>query len=134
MSKKLNIKRLEMVFEESQIPSNDPHGMESPTRKNDLLKNSKTIATSMRPAQPLVQPEMIKNEIEPICPYIGILIDPQTAIAYPAEGNYCHRVLPAIPPNYEHQKAYCLSKSFVKCPFFTQKSGRSMPKYIRLKK
>ena len=131
MSKKLNIKRLEMVFEENQIPSNDLHSRESTASSSALLDNSRTTLGTIGPIPPLAQQEKVHEMIEPGCPYIGIWEDPQTSTSYPSQMNLCHRSLPLTPPALNHQKNYCLSHLYISCALFLLKSKTPMPKSIR---
>ena len=131
MSKKLNIKRLEMVFEENQIPSNDLHSRESTASSSAQLDNSRIPAGTNGPIPPLAQQEKVHEMIEPGCPYIGVWEDPQTSTSYPSQMNLCHRSLPLTPPNLKHQKNFCLSQLYVSCAIFLQKSKTPMPKSIR---
>lgn len=58
--------------------------------------------------------------------------DPDTSLAYPSEWNYCYHASPPHPPNYEHQRVYCLSDTFSSCPFFRKEENSPLPEYIRL--
>jgi hypothetical protein len=129
MSKKLNTKRLETLFEDIQIPKSDPHGKEQTAKPCVSLDIPSDEA---RPAPPDPQPVKPQENIELSCPHIGLLYDPQTSLAYPSEWNVCHRASPINTPKYEHQRVYCLAVSYGSCPFFRKKPDTPLPEYIRL--
>jgi hypothetical protein len=54
------------------------------------------------------------------CPYLGLKDDPNTALGFPSEGNFCHHVSPSIPVRRDHQQNYCLSTSYHACPVIVQ--------------
>jgi hypothetical protein len=67
-----------------------------------------------------------------ICPFLGMLEDPSTSLAYPSEWNVCHHSKPAAVPNLEHQRTHCLAESHSLCPVFTSQSPARLPNDIRI--
>ncbi|MDX9993283.1 MAG: LysM domain-containing protein [Anaerolineales bacterium] len=53
-----------------------------------------------------------------ICPYLGLLDDPQTPAIFPSERNCCYRSDPAQAILNLHQQEYCLSSAHPTCPVF----------------
>jgi hypothetical protein len=76
-------------------------------------------------------PESSGEERGDVCPFLGLLDDPQTSLSFPAQWNACHRAKPPFSPNLDHQQAYCLTASHVTCPVFNKKSVEALPKEIR---
>jgi hypothetical protein len=52
------------------------------------------------------------------CPYIGLMDDPQSLMAYPSEKNYCHRTPHSREVQLEYQKHYCLVEAHNRCVVF----------------
>ena len=59
-----------------------------------------------------------------ICPYLGLIDDPDTCLAFPTERNACQRTVPAEAISLEHQSAYCLTYKYTECPIYT---GETLP-------
>ncbi len=129
MSKKLNTKRLETLFEDVSIPKSDPHGKVQTAKPFVSLGIPSDEA---RPASPDPQPVKLQENVELSCPHIGLLHDPQTCLNYPSKWNVCHRASPPKTPNYEHQRVYCLTGAYEPCPFLRKKPDTPLPEYIRL--
>lgn len=53
-----------------------------------------------------------------ICPYLGLPDDNQTRMAFPSEGNLCHKAQPPASIAREHQSGFCLSSQHIACPVF----------------
>ena len=51
-----------------------------------------------------------------ICPYLGLIDDPNTNKDFPYEGNACHRGKKPTPVALPHQRGYCLSDEHTACP------------------
>jgi len=51
-----------------------------------------------------------------ICPYLGLIDDPNTNKDYPYEGNTCHRTRRPTPVALTHQSGYCLCDEHISCP------------------
>ena len=129
MSKKLNNKRLEALFDNIPIPKSDPFSKEQTNRPHVLLNIPVDEAC---PVPPDAQTIRLQESIDPYCPHIGLLYDPQTCFSYPSEGNLCHSASPVNAPNYEHQRIFCLTVSYKTCPFLCGKAHTPLPEYIRL--
>ncbi len=59
-----------------------------------------------------------------ICPYLGLIDDPDTCLAFPTERNACQRTVPAEPISLEHQSSYCLTYKYTECPIYM---GETLP-------
>ena len=51
-----------------------------------------------------------------ICPYLGLVDDPNTGTSFPYEGNACHRAKKPTPVTLKHQRSYCLVDEHINCP------------------
>lgn len=72
-----------------------------------------------------------KNEYVNACPYLGLEEDPETYLAWAANGNFCHRVHPPQPVTHEHQTAACLARP-VDCPVYQASSWEGpLPDVLR---
>jgi hypothetical protein len=131
MSKKLDSKRLESLFDEIPIPASEPVRPEPAARPSALGIPVETAPTPAF-APPRPQPAEAHAKGEPCCPHIGLLNDPQTSLTYPCEWNMCHRASPPAPPNLDHQRVYCLVRAYQPCPFLRGKPGTPLPEYIRM--
>jgi hypothetical protein len=58
-----------------------------------------------------------KREYTNACPYLGLEADPETYLAWAANGNCCHRVHPPQPVSPEHQAVACLVDP-ASCPVY----------------
>ena len=62
--------------------------------------------------------------LEPVylhnCPHLGLLHDKRTSLAFPAQGNCCHRLQQPAAVDLSHQRTYCLTKEHVSCYVFQQ--------------
>ena len=58
------------------------------------------------------------------CPYLGIVDDAETALAYPSPWNYCFRRGTPVSVTLEHQRNYCLATAYVGCPIYLQNGER----------
>jgi len=65
------------------------------------------------------------------CPFIGFEDDPTTALAYPANYNFCFHAKPIAPVSLEHQRKTCLTEHFADCPIYQQENPVPLPKGIR---
>jgi hypothetical protein len=73
------------------------------------------------------------RNLKRICPFLGLVDDSQTSLAYPSENNYCHLAIPVSAPNINHQRSRCLTGSFAACPVYTRKRKGPLPAGVRLK-
>jgi LysM repeat protein len=63
-----------------------------------------------------------------ICPFLGLVDDPHTAISYPSPKNCCTHARPVMPINRAHQEHLCLSKNFKTCPIKLKEHLEPLPK------
>ena len=68
------------------------------------------------------------------CPFLGFEDDPETALSYPANLNYCHHAKPVCPVTLLHQREVCLSENFKNCPVYKREELSPLPKGILEKK
>ena len=70
----------------------------------------------------------IENQnINEICPYVGLRDDPQTAMNYASPLNCCHYIKSLASPNLIQQQKYCLKTSHALCELLARKSTRRTP-------
>jgi hypothetical protein len=58
-----------------------------------------------------------------ICPYLGLIDDPETCLAFPTERNSCQRTIPVELISLEHQATYCLTYKYTECPIYMGETG-----------
>lgn len=58
-----------------------------------------------------------------ICPYLGLIDDPETCLAFPTERNSCQRTIPVELISLEHQATYCLTYKYTECPIYMGEAG-----------
>jgi hypothetical protein len=63
-----------------------------------------------------------KNPKYRICPYLGQRTDPETALSYPSDLNYCIHSKPMAAIELDHQEEFCLTTGYKNCNEY-----RSMP-------
>ena len=68
-----------------------------------------------------------------ICPYLGIINDPQTITNYPSAANACHRAKPTLVA-MDHQSNYCLCDSHIECEGYVNGWKNGFPAELRLKR
>jgi len=57
-----------------------------------------------------------------LCPFIGMIRDPETVVGYPSGRNRCYAdSSKPITPSEEYQETYCLRKNFVACEIIIKK-------------
>ena len=66
-----------------------------------------------------------------ICPYLGFEDDPETALAFPADHNFCYHCKPISPVVFDHQREFCLTPEFVHCPVYQTTNLEALPKNLR---
>ena len=76
-------------------------------------------------------PEVPKN-LRRICPFLGVLEDPETSLGFPSEMNYCHAAEPPGVPRFDQQLDRCLSLTYLGCPVYSAQEKGPLPKDIRL--
>ncbi len=78
--------------------------------------------------------ESLNKEIivTPTCPFLGLEDDAGTSQAFPSIWNICHRCLPIAPPNFKHQREYCLNANHRTCLVYLRPyNTEPMPLHLR---
>jgi hypothetical protein len=73
----------------------------------------------------------LNDEQENVCPYLGLLEDPDTPRSYPSQWNRCFHVKPIAPVALEHQYGYCLSPVYSECEVYKGELVTSLPNNIK---
>ncbi len=76
------------------------------------------------PHNPLSQLNKYTDEI---CPYLGLVSDPETRFSNPNWENYCHRVEPAQSVSYAHQEEMCFTPKYSRCSVYQAEGKKSFP-------
>lgn len=66
-----------------------------------------------------------------ICPFLGFEDDPSTALAYPANYNFCYKCKPIASVSLAHQRNRCLTAEYSECVVFQTKASLPLPKELR---
>jgi LysM repeat protein len=66
-----------------------------------------------------------------LCPFLGFLDDPETAIAYASKMNCCNHARPVVPIALDHQRRFCLGKNFVECPIYKREKTGPLPESLQ---
>ncbi len=64
------------------------------------------------------------------CPYLGLKDDPNTALQFPSEGNFCHHAEPVAPVSRQHQQEFCLTENYTLCPVYQMAQKAPLPAAI----
>ena len=72
-----------------------------------------------------------QEDYQETCPYLGLVDDRETSLAYPSSYNLCYHARPASPPSLDHQISYCQSAHHRDCPVFTNRVNGPLPSEIR---
>lgn len=76
-------------------------------------------------------PEIPKERPTKVCPYLGLLQDSQTALAFPSASNLCYNAKPLASPNLEYQSSFCLKgRQHTHCPVFIRSELAPLPTEI----
>lgn len=89
-------------------------------RKNLEPRKEKAVASNGAAADG----ERVRSER---CPLLGLPDDPETAFAFSASANHCHKSVPPAAVRLHHQQKYCLSAGYVSCPLFRRRSKVALP-------
>jgi hypothetical protein len=65
-----------------------------------------------------------------VCPHLGLRDDPNTALRFPSEGNYCNHARPTAPVDRAYQSGYCLTGRHTACPVYQLRQRRPLPRAI----
>jgi len=75
--------------------------------------------------------ENIKEKPTKVCPYLGLLQDSQTTLAFPSPSNLCYHAKPLASPNLEYQREVCLTgRPHTLCPVFARSELAPLPPEI----
>ena len=66
-----------------------------------------------------------------ICPYLGLVDDPNTSTSFPYEGNACYRAKKPTPVALSHQRGYCLSDEHTHCPGYINGWAGGFPESLQ---
>src|SRR5512143_1232630 len=73
------------------------------------------------------------RDLRRICPFFGLMDDPETSLAFPAHINYCRAALRPAAPKLAYQADHCLALSYLGCPVYKAADKGPLPAEIRLK-
>ncbi|HVM72144.1 MAG TPA: LysM peptidoglycan-binding domain-containing protein [Anaerolineales bacterium] len=72
-----------------------------------------------------------KDRLVKACPYLGLLMDSQTALAFPSASNVCYHAKPLVSPTPDYQRAFCLNgRQHIQCPVFSRSAMGPLPPEI----
>lgn len=77
-------------------------------------------------------PEAPLGQEDLTCPFLGMIGDRSTSLAYPSERNLCHKSRSLDAPKLEHQRTHCLPGEYHLCPVSTGKPVTHLPEDLRL--
>jgi uncharacterized protein YgiM (DUF1202 family) len=87
-----------------------------PAYKESSMADQQERTAEQKPGYLLnLEPVYLHN-----CPYLGLLHDRRTSLAFPAQGNCCHRLQLPATVDLSHQRSYCLTEDHVRCYVFQQ--------------
>jgi hypothetical protein len=66
-----------------------------------------------------------------ICPYLGLINDPNTGTSFPDEANACHQAKPPALVVLDYQRSTCLQGAYKECPGYIHAWRDGFPKSIR---
>ncbi|MBW6467506.1 MAG: hypothetical protein K0B06_13445 [Brevefilum sp.] len=69
-----------------------------------------------------------------ICPYLGLINDPNTGTSFPDGANACHRASPPALVVLDYQSSTCLQAGHKECPGYIHAWRDGFPKSIRRRK
>ena len=75
--------------------------------------------------------EKLNNNIDEVCPYLGLARDKETRYGYPDLENYCYRAKSPQPVSDEHQKNVCLTAEYSQCPVYGSEGKKPFPSELR---
>ena len=68
---------------------------------------------------------------EKVCPYLGLLDDPATALSFPSSHNRCFHAKPALSVKLDFQRNYCLTSKYTNCEEFNREADTPLPSDLR---
>ena len=72
------------------------------------------------PRRVAVDPASTEGICLDACPYLGLLEDPRTTLAFPHVANHCQGLPIPVEVDLAHQRAYCLSTQYKSCHLYKQ--------------
>ncbi len=78
------------------------------------------------------QPTQPINRAYTACPYLGLKEDPSTWLFYPNPANHCYKSNPPRPIDPDHQRQFCLSKTYPLCKIYQQSFSAPLPPVAEL--
>lgn len=61
------------------------------------------------------------------CPFLGLMDDSTSHMAFTSPENICYQCKPAVQITLEHQNDYCLDANHKNCPIYIYGAGKRMP-------
>jgi hypothetical protein len=94
-----------------------------------------TLSTEKEPLYQLlnVEPDRSQLGMKRRCPFIGLIHDTDTVMAFQTHRNYCHRAQTAQPIRIDYQSTHCLTFAHRHCPVLLEKSMRTLPPEIAIR-
>lgn len=78
-----------------------------------------------------ISPDKVKEKQVKACPYLGLLQDSQTTLAFPSTSNLCYHAKPLVSPSLEYQRSFCLNgRQHTHCPVFIRRRLAPLPSEI----
>jgi len=73
----------------------------------------------------------MNENLNRICPHLGLKDDAATSLAYPSAWNQCHQAHPLAIASLDHQRTHCLTAAHTTCPLFLATGDIPMPDELR---
>jgi LysM repeat protein len=77
------------------------------------------------------EPASVRDGNGNICPFLGFIDDPETAISYPSKMNCCNHTRPVTPVSMEYQREMCLTSRFIECPIYQRVKLAPLPQELQ---
>ena len=131
-------RRLDYLLKAQQLAPDDKRVQEATqwvsaqeeiNTSSSIIEEDNRLEASRSP-QPIEDSQVFPASI---CPFLGIINDPRSSVAYSSKKNICYRVKPIESPKLAHQSAYCLAQRYEHCKVFKSPPDKKMPKDMRLK-
>jgi len=81
----------------------------------------------MRP----IKKDALKEGTANLCPFLGFVDDPETAISYPSRMNCCNHARPVVTVAMDYQREMCLTGMFNDCPVYQREKLGPLPSTIQ---
>jgi hypothetical protein len=66
-----------------------------------------------------------------VCPFLGLIDDPATALSFPSPHNRCFHAKPVQPVSLKYQGTYCLASEYTNCEEYLRKADTPLPARMR---